>query len=51
MKCLVSVRRRLVIGIIVVAVAFILGLSADAFWIRRRQIIEIWNNLFLYYQD
>jgi hypothetical protein len=51
MKRLVSVRRRLVSEIIAVAIAFILGFCAHALWIRRKQIIEIWNNLFLYYQD
>ena len=51
MKRLVSTRRRLVIEVLAVAIAFILVFCAHALWIRRKQIIDIWNNIFLYYQD
>ncbi len=51
MKRLVRTRRRFVIEVIAIAVAFILGFCAHALWIKRREIIDIWNNLFSYYQD
>jgi len=51
MKRLVRKRRRLVGEVIAVAIAFIMGFCAHALWIRRREIIDILNILFLYYQD
>jgi uncharacterized membrane protein (UPF0182 family) len=51
MKRLVHTRRRLVIEVIAVAIAFIMGFCAQAHWIRRKEIIDILNNFFLYYQD
>ncbi len=51
MKRLVSTRRRLVIEALAIAIAFILGFFVHAVWIRRKEIIDIWNNIFLYYQD
>jgi len=51
MKRLTIVRRRLVIEVIAVAIAFILGFCTHSLWNKRRQIIDYWNNLFLYYQD
>ncbi|HEX6731410.1 MAG TPA: hypothetical protein VF074_15405 [Pyrinomonadaceae bacterium] len=44
-------RRPIVTKIIIAIIAFICGFFAHAVWIRRQQIIEVWNNLFLYYQD
>ena len=51
MKRLVRTRCRFLIEVIAVAIAFILGFCAHALWIRRREIIDIWNNIFSYYQD
>jgi len=44
-------RRIVVIKIVIGVVAFILGFLAHMAWLRRQQIIDVWNNLFLYYQD
>jgi hypothetical protein len=51
MKRLVRTRRRFLVEVIAFAITFILGFCAHALWIRRREIIDIWNNIFLYYQD
>jgi len=51
MKRLMRTRRRFAIEVIAVAIAFILGSCAHSLWIRRTQIIEVCNNLSLYYQD
>ena len=44
-------RSRLVIKIIVAMLAFIFGFFAHAGWTKRHQIIDVLNNLNLYYQD
>jgi len=44
MKCLVSMRRRLFIEVIAVVMAVILGFCAHAVWLRRKEIIQVWNN-------
>jgi tryptophan-rich sensory protein len=36
---------------IITVLALVLGFFAHIAWVKRQQIIEIWNNLFLYYQD
>jgi len=44
-------RRPLVIKIVIAVLAFILGFCAHIAWMKRQQIIDLWNNLFSYYQD
>jgi hypothetical protein len=51
MKGPASMKRSLLVKVIIAALAFILGFSAHMVWIRRQQIIDVWNNIFLYYQD
>ena len=51
MKRLVSMRRSFVVKIIIAILAFVLGFFAHIVWVRRQQLIDVWNNLFLYYQD
>jgi len=43
--------RRFIVRFTPLLLAFILGFLAHMVWIRRREIIDGWNNLFLYYQD
>jgi len=43
--------RRFVLRFGPILLAFILGFLAHIIWIRRREIIDVWNNLFLYYED
>jgi len=43
--------KRFILKFILLLLAFILGFFAHMVWIRRREIIDLWNNLFLYYQD
>ena len=51
MKRPASMRRPFVVKVIIAVLAFILGFFAHAVWIMRHQIIDVWNNIFLYYQD
>jgi tryptophan-rich sensory protein len=51
MKGPASMRRSLLVKVIIAVIAFILGFSAHMVWIRRQQIVDVWNNIFLYYQD
>lgn len=51
MKRLTSSRDFLIIKVGAVATTFILGLCAHTLWITRTQLIELWNDLLLYYQD
>jgi len=44
-------RRSLVIKIVIAVLAFILGFCGHIVWMKRQQIIDLWNNLFSYYQD
>jgi hypothetical protein len=44
-------RRTFATKIIIAVLAFILGFFTHSFWIRRQQIIDVLNNLHLYYQD
>ena len=37
--------------VIIAVLAFVLGFFAHIAWVKRQQIIDIWNNLHLYYQD
>jgi hypothetical protein len=48
---LVSMRRSLVIKIVIAVLAFILGFCGHIVWMKRQQIVDLWNNLFSYYQD
>ena len=41
----------LAVNAISLAIAFIFGFCAHSLWIRRSQIINYWNDVFLYYQD
>jgi len=43
--------KRFIIRFFPPILAFILGFFAHIIWISRREIIDVWNNLFLYYQD
>ena len=51
MKRPVSMRRSPVIKTIIAVFVFILGFFAHMVWIQRKEIIDIWNDIFLYYQD
>ena len=50
-KVLVSMRRPLVIKIVIAVIAFVLGFFTHMVWLSRQQIIGVLNHLFLYYQD
>jgi hypothetical protein len=43
--------KRLILKFVPLLLAFICGVLAKTLWDRRAQILDIWSNLFLYYQD
>ncbi len=45
------IRRFFVSKVIIAVLAFLLGFFAHMALVKRQQIIDIWNNLLLYYQD
>ncbi len=38
-------------SVIIAVLAFVLGFFVHMAWAKRQQMIGIWNNLLLYYQD
>jgi len=50
-KGAVSMRRPVIIKIVIAVLAFIAGFCGHIVWTKREQIIDVWNNLFSYYQD
>lgn len=43
--------RRSLSKTIIATLALILGFLALMVWVKRQWIIDVWNNVFLYYQD
>jgi hypothetical protein len=43
--------KRLITKFIPLLLAFMTGVVAKTIWDHRAQILDIWSNLFLYYQD
>jgi hypothetical protein len=51
MKRPARIGRSFVGKVIIALLAFVLGFFVHMAWVERQQIIGIWNNLPLYYQD
>jgi len=50
-KGAVSMRRPVIIKIVIAVLALIAGFCGHIVWMKRKQTIDVWNNLFSYYQD